>query len=138
MRRISAAIGAVLLAVVLAACNSPDRTAKSAENRIAEFRANPNAGTQAAAEKALDELDAQVDGLAAKGDAKLTELYRERASGLRTEFQTAKFSRAFNDATRAIRGIGNAVIEAGKSIGGAFKNTDTNATGADRENPSPK
>ena len=123
MRRWLVAAAALL---VLAGCDSPTRTVETARRQLAAFQASPDAEKQAAVERSLDKLDAQVDELDKKGDRTQADLFRSQAFGLRTDFQAARMARAINDAKNAIQGIGEAFKEAGKSFGEAFKNSDTN------------
>jgi uncharacterized lipoprotein YajG len=124
MNRTIAAL--VCLAMMLAGCDSPTRTVETAKKQIVEFQAAPNDKTQADVEESLAKLDAQVAVLEKKGDTVQTDLFRRQASRLRSDFQAAKISRAFNDAKNAIQGIGEAFKGAGKVIGDTFKSSETN------------
>jgi len=112
--------------VILAACDSPNRTVDAARKQLSAFQATPDAEKQAAVEQSLAKLDAQVDQLEKKGDTIQADLFRRQASSLRTAFQAAKMARAFNDAKNAIQGIGEAFKAAEKSFSETFKNSSTN------------
>jgi ABC-type Fe3+ transport system substrate-binding protein len=119
-------IFAVAVVLVLAGCDSPSRTIDTARKQLAEFQAAPDAEKQAAVEKSLDKLDAQIEQLAQKGDRSQADLLRSQASGLHTDFQAAKMARAFNDVKNAIQGIGDAFKDAGKSFSETLKKDGTN------------
>ena len=112
--------------LVLAGCDSPSRTADTVRKQLSAFQAAPDAEKQAAVERSLAKLDAQVDELDKNGDHAQADIFRRQASGLRTDYQAAKLAGAFNNVSKAIRGIGEAFKDAGKSFGETFKNTGTN------------
>ncbi len=112
--------------LVLAGCDSPSRTIDAARHQLAAFQAAPDAQKQAAVEQSLAKLDAQVDELEKKGDHVQADLFRRQASSLRTDFQAAKLASAFNNASKAIQGIGEAFKDAGKSFSETFNNAGTN------------
>ena len=113
--------------LVLAGCDSPSRTIDTARKQLAAFQAAPDAEKQAAVERSLAKLDAQVDELGKKGDNVQADLFRNQASNLRTDFQAAKVARAINDASKALQGIGEAFKDAGKSFSETFKKSGTNS-----------
>lgn len=119
------ALAATVL-IALAGCDSPSRTVESTRQKLAAFQAAPDAGKQTAVEASLAKLDGQVEQLYQKGDRAQADLFREQASGLRTDFQAAKIARAFSDAKNAIQGIGEAFKEAGESFSKTLKNSSTN------------
>lgn len=112
--------------MMLAGCDSPARTVETAKRQIVEFQAAPSDKAQAAVEESLAKLDAEIAVLEKNGDAVQADLFRRQTSRLRSDFQAAKISRAFNDAKNAIQGIGEAFKGAGKAIGDTFKNSETN------------
>ena len=118
---------AVAALLALAGCHSPARTVDTARRQLSAFQAAPDAEKQAAVEQSLASLDAQVDELEKKGDHVQADLFRRQASSLRTDFQAAKMARAFNDASKAIQGIGEAIKDAGKSFSETLKNSGTNS-----------
>ena len=119
-------LAAAAALIVLAGCDSPARTVETTQRQLSAFQASPDAQKQAAVERSLAKLDAQVEELEKKGDRVHADIFRRQASSLRTDFQAARMARAINDASKAIQGIGEAFKDAGKSFGEAFKNTGTN------------
>ena len=114
------------IVLALAGCDSASQTVDTARKELAAFQAAPDAEKQAAVEKSLNKLDAQVEQIAQKGDRAQADLLRNQASNLRTDFQAAKMARTFNEVKTAIQGIGSALQEAGKSFSETIKNGDTN------------
>jgi uncharacterized lipoprotein YajG len=112
--------------VILTGCDSPNRTVDTARKQLSAFQASPDADKQAAVELSLAKLDAQVEQLEKKGDHVQADIFRRQAFSIRTDFQAAKMARAFNDAKKAIQGIGEAFKDAGKSFSETFKNSETN------------
>jgi len=112
--------------LVLAGCDSPSRTADTARKQLSAFQAAPDAEKQAEVERSLAKLDTQVDELEKNGDHVQADLFRRQAFTLRTDFQAAKLASAFNNASKAIQGIGEAFKDAGKSFSETFKNGGTN------------
>jgi predicted nucleic acid-binding Zn-ribbon protein len=119
-------IAAAASLVILAGCDSPNRTVDATRKQLSAFQATPDAEKQSAVEQSLAKLDAQVDQLENKGDHIQADLFRRQASSLRTAFQAAKMARAFNDAKNAIQGIGEAFKDAEKSFSETLKNSGTN------------
>ncbi len=120
---------AILLALTLTGCDSPELSIASARKAVTEFQTSPGSATQAQAEMQLAKLEARIDDLAAKGaDPARVEALRREAATLRADFHAARMAKALLDAKSAIEGIGNAVKDATKSFTDTLKNaTETNA-----------
>ncbi len=123
-------LSAVVLSVVLTACDSPERTLDTARRQLTEFKANPNDTTQAAFEASLSKLDRQLTDLEAQG--KPVSDLRRQVVALQSDFQAARMARALLDARRAIEGFGSALKEAGKSFTDTLGAGVTNSPTPDR------
>ncbi|GAB4180382.1 MAG: hypothetical protein Fur0032_21310 [Terrimicrobiaceae bacterium] len=118
----------VLCAVTLAACApNPDKEIASLREQIAAFRNNPTAEREVAIEKAFSTLEAQIEELDKKGRASLADGLRLQIRDLRTNYEAAKIARTVKEAQSAIQGLGQAIKDAGRTIGEALR-TGTNVT----------
>ncbi len=117
-----------LAAVFLVACDSPERTVQTARKQLNEFQAVPDSARQAAVEQTLAKLDGQIAELEKKGDVVQVDLFRRQAASLKGDFQAARLAKTINDTKNAIKGIGEAMKDAGKSFSETLKNSakDTN------------
>ena len=111
----------ILVAVLLAGCDSPQSTVDSLRKEIQAFRANPNDQTQLMVEQSFAKLDKQITKIEVSGKPAEAAELRSREQDLRADYTAAKLARNVNDATKALQGIGDAFQEAGKTIGDSFK-----------------
>ena len=105
-------------ALLLAGCDSPERTLNTTRKQLSEFRASPDDAKLAAVNQSLEKLDRQIQELGKKDPAAAAALSRE-AVLLHGDLQAAKLARTLNDAKNAIQGFG----EAAKSFGKSFTET---------------
>jgi outer membrane murein-binding lipoprotein Lpp len=112
---------------LLAGCDNPQRTVDSLRKDLMEFRAAPDDAKQARIEADLAKLESQIARLEQSGDPRAEDLKRQLAL-LRSDYQTAKITKALLDAKTAIEGFGQAIKETAKSVEDAFKNTQTNSS----------
>lgn len=110
-----------LAALVLAGCENPQSTVNSLNKEIAQYRATPNDQTQMVIEQSFAKLERQIADLEKKGKTTEAASLRTQESALRADYAAAKIAKTVNDATNAIHGIGNALKEAGQSIGDVFR-----------------
>lgn len=124
---------ATLAALCLTGCDSPKNTVEDLKKEIKEFRTEPTMEKRASIEKSFTKLDAQITALQNAGKSDQAMAFADQASSLRADFAAAKVAQTVNDAKNAIQGFGEAVRDAGRSIGDAFRSPSTNAT--PEENP---
>jgi uncharacterized protein YukE len=111
----------VFAAAVLAGCNNPQKDLDALRTDIRAFRADPTDEKQAAIEEAFTKLDARIAAMEQAGKSQEAMLVRNAASDLRMDFRAAKLARSLHDATNAIKGIGDAFRDAGRSVGDALR-----------------
>ncbi len=116
----------ILAAVFVTGCDSPQPTIDTLRKEIAAFKTTPDDKKQLEIEQNLAKLEAQVEKLQRKGDAKADDYARELTS-LRTDYQAAKMGKALEDAKKALEGFGNALKDGVKSFGDTFRK-ETNST----------
>ena len=121
MKRVLAAL--FLGTVLLAGCDSPKRTVASLHKEITEFKSAPDEKRQAKIDEEFAKLERQVGELQQRGDPSAGE-FRNQLISLRSEYQTAKMSKAVQDAKNAIQGFGQALKETARSVEEAFKDAD--------------
>ncbi len=114
---------ALLLAFTLAACDNPQRTVDDLRQQIATYKTAPTDTTQAAIEADLAKLDQHVDKLTSQGKTAEAAGLRATVANLRADYRAARMVRSLKDAQTAIQGIGEAIKDAGQSLGEAFKPT---------------
>ena len=112
-----------LAALLLAGCDSAQRTADTARKQLAEFQAAPDSAKQAAVERSLAKLDQQIASLQDKGDSANAAILRRQAASLKGDFQAARLAKTLNDAKNAIQGFGEAIKDAGKSFNNTLRNS---------------
>jgi len=116
-----------LAALALVGCENPQNTLNTLSKEISQFRATPNDQTQIVVEQSFAKLNRQIAELETKGKTTEAANFRSQESTLRADYAAAKIAKTVHDATNAIHGIGNALKEAGQSIGDVFREP-TNAT----------
>jgi outer membrane murein-binding lipoprotein Lpp len=114
-------------AVLLAGCDSPQRTVDSLRKQLTEFKAAPDDTKQAKIETDLAKLESQIAALEQRGDPKAEE-FRKQLASLRSDYQAAKIAKALLDAKSAIEGFGQAIKDTAKSVEDAFKDSQTNTS----------
>jgi len=120
------AVSALLAALFISGCDSPQSTIDKLRKEIIEFQAKPDAEKQIAIEKDFVKLEEQVGKLEAKGDDKAN-IYKSQLASLRNDYQAAKMAKAMEDAKNAIQGLGEAMKDGAKGIGDFFnKGGETN------------
>ena len=119
---------ATLAALCLAGCDSPKNTVETLRKEIKEFRTEPTNEKRAAIEKNFAKLDAEITALQNAGKSDQATAFADQASSLKADFAAAKVAESVNDAKNAIQGFGEAVRDAGRSIGDAFRSPSTNGT----------
>jgi len=125
MKRLGTLVVAVI-ALALAGCDNPQRTVDTLQNEITAFKTTPDEKKQLEIEQNLAKLEAQVEKLQKKGDARADELAKE-LTALRTDYQAAKMAKALEDAKKALQGFGEALKDGVKSVGDVFRQS-TNST----------
>jgi uncharacterized protein YukE len=118
----------VLAAAALTACDNPHKAADALRTEIRAFRADPTDEKQAAIEQEFANLDARIDAMEGAGKAREAALLRDVVADLRVDFRTAKLARSLQDATDAIKGIGDAFRDAGRSVGDAIRSPQDSTT----------
>ncbi len=113
-----------LAVLFLTSCDNPQNTADSLRKEIAGFKAVPDEKKQLAIDQSFVKLENQIRELEKRGDSKAAGL-KDQLISLRADYQAAKVHRALNDAKNAIQGIGEAVKDSAKSIGGIFQGSGT-------------
>jgi outer membrane murein-binding lipoprotein Lpp len=121
-----ASIAVLLGVMLLAGCDSPQKTVASLRKEIAEFKTAPNEKTRVKIEEDFAKLEGQIAHLQQRGDPSADEL-RNQFVSLRSEYQAAKISKAVQDARDAIQGFGQALKDTARSVEEAFKDADTNS-----------
>ena len=121
MKRTLLALG--VGAALLAGCDSPQRTVDSLRKEIMEFKAISDEKTQAKIDESFAKLEGQVAALQQRGDPKAEE-FKSQLASLRADYQTARMSKAVQDARKAIQGFGDALKETAKGVEDAFKKSD--------------
>jgi uncharacterized protein YukE len=111
----------VLLIVALAGCDNPQNTVDQVRREIATYKAAPSDAEQVKIEADLAKLDVQIKKLAESGKTVEAESYRNTAENLKADYRAARMMRAMDDAKAAVKDIGDAVKQAGKSIGDVFR-----------------
>lgn len=118
---------ACFLAVALCACApNPDREIASLRQQISEFRANPTAEREVAIDRSFASLEKQIEELDKKGRGTLADGLRLQLRDLYTNYEAAKIARTVKEAQNALKGLGEAIQDAGRSIGEALR-VGTNA-----------
>lgn len=125
MKRLGTLVIAVI-ALTLVGCDNPQRTVDTLQKEITAFKTTPDDKKQLEIEQNLAKLEAQVEKLQKKGDARADEFAKE-LTALRTDYQAAKMAKALEDAKKALQGFGEALKEGVKSVGDAFRQ-NTNST----------
>lgn len=120
MKRI-AVIALTLAAIVLAGCDSPQRTLDRLQNQITDFKAAPDDAKASAIEQSFGKLDEQIASLEKSGNLLKADDFRRQEAVLQGDYQSAKVARVINDARSAIQGLGDTIKAAGKNIGDTFK-----------------
>lgn len=116
---------AILAAVALTGCDSPQRTVETLRREIAVYKQNPTPEQEAKVEGEFARLDQQIARLEADNKVAEATSYRSTAGNLRADFRSAKMAQQIRDAQNAIEGIGDAIKDAGRSIGDIFRPTPT-------------
>ncbi len=124
MNRLFHLIVALAACFVLIGCDRPEATVGKLRTEIAEYKTNPTDVAQATIEADFARLDEQIAKLEARGKSSEASTYRSTADNLQADYRAARMMRSLKDAQSAIQGVGEAVKEAGKSIGDVFKSDD--------------
>lgn len=124
MRQILGFIGCILV-LGLCGCDSPDRTLDEIRRDLAAYKANPTPESEARVTDGFTKLDGQIAELNQDGRTAEAAAVEGLASNLRGDFRAARMVNSLRDAQNAIEGIGQAIKDAGKSIGDAFKESPT-------------
>ncbi len=133
MRRLSSALLAVALTVVLSSCGeSPKTTIELTRQQLAEYKADPTEANRAEVETSLAKLDAQINDLEVRNKTTDAKIFRASEESLRADFRSARMTNSLRDAQDAVEGVGSAFKDAGRTIGDAFREV----TG--RNNPTPE
>lgn len=111
----------LLLALALAGCDRPQKTADQVRDEIAAYKASPSDAGQARIEADLAKLDGQIARLESRGQTADAATCRARAENLRSDYRAARMVRAMQDAQSAIHDLGSAFQQAGQSLGDAFR-----------------
>jgi hypothetical protein len=125
LRRFAAAGLIAFLALGLTGCDSPKKTVDQLRQEIAAYKAAPSDAGQAKIEADLAKLNDQIANLERKGRTEQAATYRSSAANLTADYRAARMVRTMKDAQSALQGLGQAVKDAGKSIGDAFRDTDS-------------
>jgi hypothetical protein len=112
-----------LTALFVTGCDSPQKTADSLRKEIAEFQASPSDIKQIHIEQNFAKLESQITKL--KPDDEKTVLMKEQLDDLRSKYQSAKVSKALQDAKNAIEGFGDALKDNAKGLQDMFKSSGT-------------
>jgi outer membrane murein-binding lipoprotein Lpp len=110
-----------LLAVILAGCDSPRKTVDQLRQEITAYKDAPSEAAKTKIDEDFAKLGTQIAKLEAKGKTSDASAYRASAENLRADYRAAQMVHALKDAQSAVQGIGNALQEAGKSFGDAFR-----------------
>ncbi len=114
---------ASLLAVFVAGCDSPQKTAEALRKDIADFQAAPSEIKQIHIEQNFAKLETQIAKM--NPDDEKTAVMKEQADALRSDYQAAKMSKALLDAKNAIQGFGEALKDNAKGLQDMFKSSGT-------------
>jgi hypothetical protein len=117
---------AAVTAVLLVACDNPQKTANTLRSEIATFQVSPTDAQQKSIEENFSKLETQIAALEKSGQEDKAAALKSQLSDLRGDYQSAKMSKVINDTRTAIQGVGEAVKDGAKSIGDIFKSPSTN------------
>jgi hypothetical protein len=119
--RTGSVFGICLVVVLFAGCDSPDRTLDTIRKDLAAYKTTPTPENELKVETSLAKLDTQVADLQRDGRTAEAAAVESLASNLRGDFRAARMVNSLRDAQSAIQGIGEAIKDAGKSIGDVFE-----------------
>lgn len=108
------------MAVVFTGCDSPDRTLETIRKDTVAYKTAPTPENELKVQQGFDKLDAQIADLRAKGKTAEAATIASSAANLRSDFKAAQMVNSLRDAQSAIEGIGQAIKDAGRSIGDVF------------------
>lgn len=110
-----------LVVGLFAGCDSPDRTLDTIRKDLVAYKTTPTPENELKVETSFAKLDAQVADLRRDGRTAEAAAVESIASNLHGDFRAARMVNSLRDAQSAIRGIGEAIKDAGKSIGDVFE-----------------
>jgi outer membrane murein-binding lipoprotein Lpp len=113
----------VLSTILLAGCDSPQRTVVSLRKEITEFKAAPDQKKQGRIDQDFAKLERQIAELEQRGDPKTGE-FKSQLISLRSDYQAARMAKAVQDAKNAIQGFGEALKETARGFEDALKKAE--------------
>jgi len=127
MGRLKSIAALLLCALLLPACDNPQRTVDQLRQDITAYRAQATDEGKTKIEAGFAKLDQQIARLGQRGETLKAETLQRQRDDLATDYTTAQLGNAVKNAADAIKGFGQAFEKAGKEIGDAIKRqTDTN------------
>ena len=114
----------VLAALVLAGCDSPERTTASIQRDLASYSEKPDPATAARIEDGLNRLEAQIVKLRAAGRGTEADTWQQECDAMRLRFTAAKMAGSIQNMKQAAQNLGNAFRQAGEALGDALKDKD--------------
>jgi hypothetical protein len=112
----------LLLAVlVVAGCDSAQRTVDTLQKEIATYPSAPSAEAAEKIEQSFDRLDQKIGRLRSAGKIQEAESLDQQRQNLQAQYLAARMTEGLQKMKQAAEGLGAAFREAGEAFGTAIK-----------------
>jgi len=122
MRSRAAFLACVLLAaLLLAGCDSAQKSTTALETEITAYTAAPNAEKAGKIRELFARLDGQIIKLSAAGHREEADAFQRQRDALQLRFTAAQVAGNLQNVKKAAENLGQAFRQAGEAFGEAFK-----------------